>query len=254
MFWMNCNSSNAGSAMQHQTFLTGHVIHQVVSEFESPLPIDFPIDFSRGVLKAMTSPFFPDLRRNLGPFLIDKTDLIENIVINNWTGDVDLVLRPRRCGKSTMLQMLNSFFSIRREGDPDPLQLFEGLRIASKKDICTEHMGKYPVIFCDFKNLSAFSWEGMLSNFKDLVSDLYMEWEDCLLQSLSPVDKTYFESICLKTATEDELTNSLYRLSKFLTRKFGRKVIVLIDEYEAPINCAFENDYFNEVRSLYLSL
>jgi len=86
----------------------------------------------------------------------------------------------------------------------------------------------------------------MLSNFKDLVSDLYMKWEDCLLQSLSPVDKTYFESICLKTATEDELANSLYRLSKFLTGKFGRKVIVLIDEYEAPINCAFENDYFNE--------
>jgi predicted AAA+ superfamily ATPase len=68
------------------------------------LPI---MDYSRGVLKSMNSPFFPDMRRNLGPYLVDKTKLIENIVVNNrLTGHVDLVLRPRRCGKSTMLQML----------------------------------------------------------------------------------------------------------------------------------------------------
>jgi predicted AAA+ superfamily ATPase len=65
------------------------------------------MDYSRGVLKSMNSPFFPDMRRNLGPYLVDKTKLIENIVVNNrLTGHVDLVLRPRRCGKSTMLQML----------------------------------------------------------------------------------------------------------------------------------------------------
>jgi len=68
------------------------------------LPI---MDYSRGILEAMCSPFFPDLRRNLGPYLVDKTKLIENIVVNRrLTGNVDLVLRPRRCGKSTMLQML----------------------------------------------------------------------------------------------------------------------------------------------------
>jgi predicted AAA+ superfamily ATPase len=64
------------------------------------------MDYSRGVLKSMNSPFFPDMRENLGPYLVDKTELIKNIVDNNWTGDVHLVLRPRRCGKSTMLQML----------------------------------------------------------------------------------------------------------------------------------------------------
>jgi predicted AAA+ superfamily ATPase len=65
------------------------------------------MDYSRGVLNTMYSPFFPDLRSDLGPYLVDKTKLIENIVVNNrLTGQVDLVLRPRRSGKSTMLQML----------------------------------------------------------------------------------------------------------------------------------------------------
>ena len=65
------------------------------------------MDFSTGVLSAISSTFFPELRKDLGPFLVDKTKLIENIVKNNClTGHVDLVLRPRRCGKSTMLHML----------------------------------------------------------------------------------------------------------------------------------------------------
>jgi hypothetical protein len=93
----------------------------------------------------------------------------------------------------------------------------------------------------------------MLSDFKDLVSVLYMKSEDCLVQSLNPTERTYFESICLMTATEVNLTRSLYKLSYFLRRKFGRKVIVLIDEYEAPTICAYEHGYFDKVRSQYFS-
>jgi hypothetical protein len=64
------------------------------------------MDYSHGVLKPMCSPFFPQLRKQLGPFLVDKTKLIEAIVHNGLNGNVDLVLRPRRCGKTTMLHML----------------------------------------------------------------------------------------------------------------------------------------------------
>ncbi len=65
------------------------------------------MDYSTGVLNSMCTPFFPDLREELGPYLVDKTELIENIIVNKrLSGHVDLVLRPRRCGKSTMLQML----------------------------------------------------------------------------------------------------------------------------------------------------
>ena len=94
----------------------------------------------------------------------------------------------------------------------------------------------------------------MLLNFRDFVSDLYAEWEDLLMESLKPSERTYFESICNKTATEDDLTRSLYKLSRFLARKFRQRVIVLIDEYEAPIYLAYDHGYFNEVRSLYLFL
>jgi hypothetical protein len=91
----------------------------------------------------------------------------------------------------------------------------------------------------------------MLSDFEGLVAHLYMEWEDCLMPTLKPGERTYFESICLRTATKSDVKNSLYRLSYFLARKFERGVIVLIDEYEAPNNCAYEHGYFVKVRSLY---
>jgi len=107
-------------------------------------------------------------------------------------------------------------------------------------------MGKHPVIFFDFEDLTGESWEEMLSDFKDLVSGLYREWKDCLMQYFEPVDKTYFESICLKTATKTQLKKSLYRLSYFLAQKFGREVIVLIGEYEVLNNRAFQHGYVDK--------
>ena len=94
----------------------------------------------------------------------------------------------------------------------------------------------------------------MLLAFKVMISNLYLEWNDCLMESLDPEETTYLESICLMTATEEVLMMSLHKLSFFLHRKFGRKVIVLIDEYESPIMCAYEYGYFDKVRPLYSSL
>jgi hypothetical protein len=101
-----------------------------------------------------------------------------------------------------------------------------------------------------WQDVTGKSWAEMLSKFRDLVSDLYTEWEDCLMQSLKLQERTYFESICKKTATEADLSWSLFKLSAFLAKKFRRGVIVLIDEYKAPNNCAYDRGYFNEVRSL----
>jgi len=131
-------------------------------------------------------------------------------------------------------------------------------------------MGKYPVIFCDFKvrvsSLQTFQKTrlhiagshrrvlGGLSDFRSLVSRLYMKWKDCLVQSLKLPERTYFESIRNKTATKADLMKSLYRLSYFLAQKFRQRVIVLIDEYEAPNNRAYDHGYFGEVRSLCPSL
>jgi hypothetical protein len=89
----------------------------------------------------------------------------------------------------------------------------------------------------------------MLSDFKDLVSVLYTEWKDRLIQSLHPAESTYFESICLKTAEPSDLKRSLQKLSYFLARKYAQKVIVLIDEYEALNNRAYDCKFFPTVRS-----
>ena len=94
----------------------------------------------------------------------------------------------------------------------------------------------------------------MLSAFRNLVSDLYASWEDYLVQSLRPPQKSYFESTLNMTATKDDLMRSLYKLTLFLAQKFRQNVIVLIDEYEAPNNRAYEHGYFKEVRSLHPSL
>ncbi|KAH9974258.1 hypothetical protein BGW80DRAFT_1491217 [Lactifluus volemus] len=91
----------------------------------------------------------------------------------------------------------------------------------------------------------------MFWTFRNLVSDLYGEWEDCLMESLKPSERTYFESVLNKTATRAKLTKSLYYLSKFLTKKFGQKVIVLIDEYEVPNNCAYDHGYFDEANDFF---
>ena len=90
----------------------------------------------------------------------------------------------------------------------------------------------------------------MLSDFKDCVSDLYRKWEIRLMESLDPGERTYFESICGKRGTEGDMEMSLSILSYFIARKYGQPVIVLIDEYEAPINFAFDHDYFEKVRYL----
>ena len=94
----------------------------------------------------------------------------------------------------------------------------------------------------------------MLSRFGHLVSELYADWEDCLMESLELSERTYFQSIRNNTATEGDLELSLYKLSCFLAQKFCRKVIVLIDEYEVPIYRAYDHGYIDEVRSLYLFL
>ena len=104
------------------------------------------------------------------------------------------------------------------------------------------------------QNLVGGSWEGMLSSFRDLISVLYTEWEDYLMQSLHPSERTYFESVRDNTITEDDLMRSLFKLSYVLAKKSGQEVIVLIDEYEAPITRAYSGNYFGKVYSLYPSL
>jgi hypothetical protein len=125
-------------------------------------------------------------------------------------------------------------------------------------------MGKYAVIFLDFQvccslelcrvsayrkqKLTGTSWDDMLDSFKDMVSSLYKGWKGYLWDSLEPKDQNDFQSFIDEEASHAKLRASLERLSSFLAKKSGRKVIVLIDEYEAPNNRAYEHGFFKEVR------
>ena len=104
------------------------------------------------------------------------------------------------------------------------------------------------------QDLNGDSWEEMLLDFRDFVSDLYAKWEDLLMPSLKLREKIYFRSICNMTTTKRDLEKSLFKLSRFVAQKFDRKVIVLIDEYKAPNNRAYDRGYFDEVGLLYTSL
>ncbi|KAH9960947.1 hypothetical protein BC827DRAFT_1206471, partial [Russula dissimulans] len=194
-------------------------------------------------------PAFRALREFLGPFLIDKTALIESIV-NRGFGEVDLVLRPRRCGKSAMLDMIRSFFSFQ---EPDQKALFDGLHIGAKRNICEQHMGKYAVIFLDFRRLRAPDWETMLEAFQEQVSELYRDWETYfkLHGGLDEIEHGHYQSIIHRKASFHEYALALMKLSKLLTQKSGRKVIVLIDEYETPISSAFEFGYLEKAEEYF---
>jgi hypothetical protein len=127
-------------------------------------------------------------------------------------------------------------------------------------------MGKYAVIFLDFQvccslelcrvftymkqRITGTSWDEMLDSFKGMVSRLYIEREAYLWDSLSQKDQKTFRSLVDETASQAKLKASLELLSLFLSEKSGRKVIVLIDEYEAPNNRAYEHGFFKEVRPL----
>ena len=103
------------------------------------------------------------------------------------------------------------------------------------------------------QNITGNSWEKMFSSFRTMVADLCKEWYQYLKHSLDPEEEAYFESIRLNTAVVENWMNSLKRLSNFLRKKSGRGVMVFIDEYEAPINRAYECNFFPVVCPSYPS-
>jgi hypothetical protein len=244
------------------------------------------MDYSHGSLTSMCSPFFPQLRQELGPFLVDKTKLIKKIADRGLTGKVELVLRPRRCGKTTMLQMLRwlhrltstpcteaccpDLFSVSLKTMMMIHIYFSVTYISQPKKISAKStwasiqlssvISKFVVLSKLFRqltyvkqNIIGDSWEGMFQSFRVMVSVLYKESYEYLGQSLDPEEKEFYESIRFNRAPAELGGGSLQRLSYFLARKSGWGVMVFIDEYEVPDNCAYKLGYFDQVRPSYPS-
>ena len=191
---------------------------------------------------------FGDIRKQ-GFYYIDKTKLIEQVLLN-W-GKVNLFTRPRRFGKTLNMSMLKSFFEIGTDAS-----LFDGLYISQNKELCEEHMGKYPVICLTLKGVDGLCFEDAKYRLTELIG-LEAERFDFLAKSekLSENEIRRYKSIIalhngMNTMDENQLISSVQVLSQLLCKHFGQKVIILIDEYDVPLDKAFLNGYYKEMVSL----
>ena len=187
--------------------------------------------------------------RKLGFYYIDKTRLIEQL-LQSW-GKVTLFTRPRRFGKTLNMSMLKSFFEIGMDKS-----LFDGLYISGNKELCDEYMGKYPVIFLSLKSVEGRSFDDAIYMITELIGKeaerfKFLEYSEALSEN----DKNRYRaiiSLCDGKYTMDEklLISSIQRLSQLLFIHYGQKAVLLIDEYDVPLDKAFQNGYYMEMVSL----
>ena len=198
---------------------------------------------------------FEKLRTN-DFYYVDKTLFIKEL-LQNW-GEVNLFTRPRRFGKSLNMSMLKSFFEI----GSDPA-LFEGLKIMQEKDLCERYMGNFPVIAISLKSVSGLNFKAASAALKNIVGKEAMRFQ-FLLESerLSEAEKNSYKRL-IKVGTTSEaiyditdatLIDSMQTLSQLLEKHYGQKVILLIDEYDIPLDKAFQRGYYDEMVSLIRSL
>ena len=182
-------------------------------------------------------------------YYVDKTRLIEQLLLN-WS-EVTLFTRPRRFGKTLNMSMLKSFFEIGTDKT-----LFDGLYISGNKVLCDEHMGKYPVIFLSFKGVEGLTYDEAFDALVRVIGK-----EISRVSFLADSDKlTMLEREQYKGLTiiedgsfvfsKDKLISSLQLLSQMLYKHYGQKVVILIDEYDVPLDKAFQNGYYKEMVSL----
>ena len=171
-------------------------------------------------------------------YYIDKSKFIKDILIQ--PGKVKLFTRPRRFGKTLNMSMLKYFFDI--QNSEINKKLFDSLAI-SKTEYMSEQ-GQYPVIYFSFKDLKKNSWEECFSELKYIVNNIYQEFE-FVGEKLTREKKEEFKKIIEKKA-DARWSTSIKDLSEYLYIYYGRKAIILIDEYDNPIRSAYFNGYYDK--------
>ena len=177
-------------------------------------------------------------------YYFDKTELIKSII--GEPGEVKLFTRPRRFGKTLNMSMIKYFFDI--ENKDGNKKLFENLKISENEYF--EKQGTAPVISISFRNYDESSWENGFEMIKNTISDLYDEFE-FVKENLSARKKEKYDSILFNRATEATWKLSLLDLTKYLYEYYGKKVVVLIDEYDQPIIDSYVKGYYQEAISFF---
>ena len=174
-------------------------------------------------------------------YYIDKTRLIEQL-LTRW-GEVNLFTRPRRFGKSLNMSMLQSFFEIGKDKT-----LFDGLRISDNQELCEEYQGKFPVVSVSLKGINGATYEEARRFLIKTINEEARRLS--VLSDSTELDETDHELLTQlkkKEMTNDSLVYSIRELTELLEKHYGRKVIVLIDEYDVPLAKANENGYYDEM-------
>ena len=174
-------------------------------------------------------------------YYVDKTGLIKQLL--NEHGLVNLFTRPRRFGKSLNMSMLKYFFEIGNDQ-----AIFEGLEISKDKELCDQYQGKFPVISVSLKGAKAGNYEDAKAMMKYIMAAESRRLYDRMSgDKLSEKQKEQMKSLMSDNMKDTELMTALWILSSILKEYYGKKVIILIDEYDVPLDKAFENNYYNEM-------
>ena len=183
---------------------------------------------------------FEEMRRE-DFYYVDKSHVIEQL-LTQW-GKVNLFTRPRRFGKSLNMSMLQSFFEIGKDKT-----LFDGLRISDNQELCEKYQGKFPVVSVSLKGINGATYEEARRFLIKTINEEARRLS--VLSDSTELDETDHELLAQlkkKEMTNDSLVYSIRELTELLEKHYGRKVIVLIDEYDVPLAKANENGYYDEM-------
>jgi hypothetical protein len=176
-------------------------------------------------------------------YYVDKTDFIRRLIDGH--AKATLITRPRRFGKTLAMSMLYYFFS-NKDAEANRV-LFEGSKIEQAGEQYMAEQGSRPVVFLSLKDIKEDTFEGMLASFGEAMKNAYREFRFLLEgTTLISAEKEIFEAVLAGKASRNDLQYSLKNLTVYLERYYGRQVLVLIDEYDAPIQYAWDYGYYDE--------
>lgn len=182
-------------------------------------------------------------------YYVDKTKLIEQLFVNG--GKVSLFTRPRRFGKTLNMSMLRYFFSIETDK-----KLFDGLYISQNKELCEKYLGQFPVIFLSLKGVEGLSFESAAYSFAEIVSSAIRQFSFLLnSENLDAADKNAYRELYslgneYNISVIAKIKFSLKKMSELLYKHYGKKTVILLDEYDVPLDKAFQNGYYREMVDL----
>lgn len=219
---------------------------------DSPKPMDGRVSNGKYIKKNMVAKAevkslpigIPDyVRAQEEYYYVDKTLLIKEFLDKKPL--VSLFTRPRRFGKTLNMDMLRVFFEI---SDKDTSKYFADKNIWQCGEEYRSHQGKYPVIFLTFKDVKFDTWDSTIDKIRGLLQEEYGRHQELLnSDKLSQFEKEYFKKIISATANEVELTSSLERLSKMLASHYDKAPVIIIDEYDTPIQEGYSKDFYDEI-------